>query len=259
MNTDIVQIVRDMGVFDQGIFLVLVVMALASLIIFVERIIAFSLSRSSSRRFASIAASLMEKNEHGELLERANATRNSHLASLLAAGLKTFLQQHARPQGKVSPIELTRRELLRKTEALGAQLRRGMNVLASVGSVAPFVGLLGTVMGIIHSFTSIAQEGSGGLGTVSAGISQALVVTAAGLVVAIPAVLAFNYLSGKSDELLRGLDLARGEFLDALENEFGHQRQAESTQAQASVAGTADQVPLNGMHNGRDPREVIRV
>lgn len=259
MNTDIVQIVRDMGVFDQGIFLVLVVMALASLIIFVERIIAFGLSRRSSRRFASVAASLMAKNEHQELLHRAGANRSSHLAALLAAGLKTFLQQHGRPQGKVSPIELTRRELLRKTEALGAQLRRGMNVLASVGSVAPFVGLLGTVMGIIHSFTSIAQEGSGGLGTVSAGISQALVVTAAGLVVAIPAVLAFNYLSGKSDELLRSLDLARGEFLDALENEFGHQRQPDATPAPITTSDASEQVPLNGMHNGRDAREVIRV
>lgn len=258
MNTDIVQIVRDMGVFDQGIFLVLVVMALASLIIFVERLIAFSLSRRSSRRFASVAAQLLEKNEHRELLSRATNTRSSHLASLLAAGLKTFLHQQVRAHGKVSPIELTRRELLRKTEALGAELRRGMNVLASVGSVAPFVGLLGTVMGIIHSFTSIAQEGSGGLGTVSAGISQALVVTAAGLVVAIPAVLAFNYLSGKSDELLRGLDLARGEFLDALENEFGHQRD-NGARAASETAEAGAQLPLNGMTNGHDAREAIRV
>jgi len=258
MNTDIVQIVRDMGVFDQGIFLVLVVMALASLVIFVERIIAFSLSRRSSRKFASVAAELMEKNEHRELLSRATAAKSSHLAALLASGLKTFLHQQVRAHGKVSPIELTRRELLRKTEDLGAQLRRGMNVLASVGSVAPFVGLLGTVMGIIHSFTSIAQEGSGGLGTVSAGISQALVVTAAGLVVAIPAVLAFNYLSGKSDELLRSLDLARGEFLDALENEFGHQRDS-SAQAASEKAGAHAQVPLSGMTNGHDGREVIRV
>ena len=90
-------------------------------------------------------------------------------------------------------------------------------MLASVGSVAPFVGLLGTVVGIIAAFEGIAKEGSGGIGAVSAGIAEALVVTAFGLVVAIPAVLAFNYLSGRADQLTLALERARGEFLDHLE------------------------------------------
>ena len=96
-----------------------------------------------------------------------------------------------------------------------------MSLLASVGSVAPFVGLLGTVIGIIGAFQGIAAEGSGGLGAVSAGISEALVVTAIGLVVAIPSVLAFNSLSGRADNLLLALDQSRGEFIDYLENQGG--------------------------------------
>src|SRR5438552_9716620 len=114
-------------------------------------------------------------------------------------------------EGGLSAVERTRRSLQRRLEELGADLRRGLAVLASVGSVAPFVGLLGTVVGIISAFQGIAATGSGGLSSVAAGISEALVETALGLAVAIPAVLAFNYLSNAiaSDE--RALAAAAGE------------------------------------------------
>ena len=101
---------------------------------------------------------------------------------------------------------------------MSSDVRRGHNILASVGSIAPFVGLLGTVVGIIAAFQGIAKEGSGGLGAVSAGIAEALIVTAIGLIVAIPSVLAFNFLSARCDALLLALDQAKGEFLDYLEN-----------------------------------------
>ncbi len=260
MNFDIVQIVGHMGVFDQGIFVFLMLMAAASLIVFFERVIAFGLSASQSRRFASMAGGLMREGKHAELLEKSKGVRSSHLAQLLRAGLTTYLDERVRPDGKVSPIELTRRELVRKTEALGADIRRGMSVLASVGSIAPFVGLLGTVMGIINSFQSIAKQGSGGLGTVSAGISEALVVTAAGLVVAIPAVLAFNYLTGRAEALVRGLDLARGEFLDALENLHGHARLNGAAPTVSGTHGVAQAVPGAPMVSPtQDAREVARV
>ena len=91
--------------------------------------------------------------------------------------------------GTLTAVELAQREAERQKEAVGLELRRGMGVLASVGSVAPFVGLLGTVVGIITAFQGIATTGSGGLGAVSAGIAEALIETALGLCVAIPAVL----------------------------------------------------------------------
>src|SRR4029077_19399953 len=114
--------------------------------------------------------------------------------------------------------ERTRRHLERFMEEIGADLRRGLAVLASVGSVAPFVGLLGTVVGIISAFQGIAATGSGGLSSVSAGISEALVETALGLAVAIPAVLGFNYLSTRigRDEL--GLNHASSQMLDTIED-----------------------------------------
>jgi biopolymer transport protein ExbB len=98
-----------------------------------------------------------------------------------------------------------------------------MSVLASVGSVAPFVGLLGTVLGIITSFQAIGAEGSGGINTVMTGIAEALAETALGLFVAIPAVLLYNYLSVRVAGIELSLGRSAGELLDEMENRHGRQ------------------------------------
>jgi biopolymer transport protein ExbB len=136
---------------------------------------------------------------------------------MIETGVSTYTKALDNPNSDVPPVELVRRELERKGDAQAAQLKRGLGILASVGSTAPFVGLLGTVIGIIGAFEGIATEGSGGLGAVSAGISEALVVTALGLMVAIPATLIFNFLSTKADGIMLALDQARGQLVDHLE------------------------------------------
>ncbi len=218
MNS-ITQILNHMGPAAIGVASTLVLMALASLAIFFERLIAYARSRRASRAFAIEARALLEADDAEALVKRAEAN-NGHLAKLLGAGAKTYLAAKDKPSS-LSPVEATRRELHRKTEALAADVRRGMNVIASVGSIAPFVGLLGTVFGIITAFQGIAKEGSGGLGSVSLGISEALYETALGLVVAIPAVLAYNWLSAQADTILLALEQARGEFIDFLEARHG--------------------------------------
>jgi biopolymer transport protein ExbB len=192
-------------------------MAMSSMAVFVERLWVLARSRRASRRFAHVASDIIGRRAHEELVPAADAHRGSHLAGLLAAGVKAYVGGVRNP-GQLAPVELARRELERKAETVSQELRRGLSILASTGSVAPFVGLLGTVIGIIAAFQGIAAEGSGGLGAVSAGIAEALVVTALGLVVAIPSVLAFNYLNGRADALLLALDQARGELVDHLEN-----------------------------------------
>ena len=113
--------------------------------------------------------------------------------------------------------ELTRRALDRKAEPLSRELNRFMNVLASTGSTAPFVGLLGTVLGIIHAFKLIAANGSGGIGSIGSAIGEALIVTGYGLVVAIPVVLLFNWMSGKLAGYEGDILNASGDLLDRLE------------------------------------------
>ena len=112
-------------------------------------------------------------------------------------------------------------------------MKRGQGIVATVSSTAPFVGLLGTVLGIVTSFQAMASSGSGGLGTVSGGIAEALVTTAIGLLVAIPAVFSFNWMQSWVDA--RAVDLAESsnELLDTVGRALGV----------AQGAGTGASVP----------------
>lgn len=217
MSFDLLHIWGEMGLFARAITLALALMATASLAVFVERLWFFGRSARLSMLFGVEARALLEQGDYDGLMKASERFRSSPLASMLGAALRVYLAAVAKQPRGLTPIELTKRELARRTEVLAADIRRGFSVLASVGSVAPFVGLLGTVVGIIAAFEGIAREGSGGIGAVSAGIAEALVVTALGLLVAIPAVLAFNYLSTRADHLTLALEQSRGELVDHLE------------------------------------------
>ena len=95
-----------------------------------------------------------------------------------------------------------------------AKLKRGLSVLATIGSTAPFVGLFGTVVGILHAFDAIATQKIAGIGAVAGGISEALVTTAFGLLVAIPAVMAFNYFTGRVEAFDVEMDNSSSELVD---------------------------------------------
>ncbi len=220
MSFSLVDVFTHMQPFAMAIVAVLLLMAMAALSIFVERIWVVFKSRRQAKAFGAAASAALERRELGSLVQLSEKYEGCHLATMLTAGTRAYLAAVAKP-GELGPVELTRRELARQADAVSADVRRGMSLLASVGSVAPVVGLLGTVVGIISAFQGIAAEGSGGLGAVSAGIAEALIVTAIGLLVAIPSVLAFNLLSARADTLLLAIDLSRGEFLDYLENQRG--------------------------------------
>jgi biopolymer transport protein ExbB len=225
---DLLKIFHDMDGFSTGIVATLLLMATASLSILMERLWTYRRAAAETKRFVADAGALLTKNAYNDLLQHAEKHKASPFGWLVAEATRFFLQARMTP-GRVPLVERVRRDVDRKLDAVAADLKRGHSVLASVGSVAPFVGLLGTVVGIIASFQSIAKEGSGGLGVVSAGISEALIVTALGLVVAIPSVLAFNLLTSRADKIVAELERSRGEFLDHLEHtaiEVVHSEQA---------------------------------
>lgn len=219
MNFDLLRIWHEMDLFARGIVVALTAMAVASAAVLLERLWAFRRAGGLSRAFAVLATRLLDGRQHDELVREAEKHKASPLASLLGAGMRTFIaaQREGTFAGAPPPVELAKREMSRRSDELAAEVRRGLGVIASTGSVAPFVGLLGTVVGIIAAFQGIAKEGSGGIGAVSSGISEALVVTALGLLVAIPAVLAFNFLSTRADAIMLALDRARGELTDHFE------------------------------------------
>ena len=207
----------SMGVFAKLIVLTMGVMSLASLLVMFERIVVFMRSGSESVMFAEKMAKVLSGGDVAAAAAAGLTKDVGHLGRTINAGLAAF---RTAPTNKDVAIESVARALERQAAREVQSFKRGLGILATVGSTAPFIGLLGTTMGIVNSFQQMAAAGSGGLGTVSAGISEALITTAFGLLVAIPAVMAFNFLQGWVDA--RSVDLAESsnEFLDVVTRHF---------------------------------------
>jgi biopolymer transport protein ExbB len=227
MSFNPMHIWASMGLMSKLIASGLLLMALASLAVVFERLIALVRGNAKTRAFADAAVPLMQDRAFLKLGETADQHLGSPLARMISPIARKYVRGIGDEGGNLSPIELAKREAARQSEAVGAQLRRGMSVLATVGSIAPFVGLLGTVVGIITAFQGIATTGSGGLGAVSAGIAEALVETALGLLVAIPAVLLFNFLNTRINGVEAALNRSVSELLDEMENGHGRRDSGE--------------------------------
>jgi biopolymer transport protein ExbB/biopolymer transport protein TolQ len=166
--------------------------------------------KRESERFAEQAAKLFTSGNLDAPLAADGSV--GYLGRTIHAGLGAY--RTVEKSDHDLAFESVARALERQSQREVQNMKKGLGLLATVSSTAPFVGLLGTVMGIVTAFQQMAASGSGGLGTVSAGIAEALITTAFGLLVAIPAVFAFNYLQGWTDS--RAIDLAEScnEFLD---------------------------------------------
>jgi biopolymer transport protein ExbB/TolQ len=202
-----------MGIFARGIVIVMAFMSVLSLITMAERWVVFSRSRSESRSFAEKMGAILAKGDLNTAASTNMGKKVGHLGRVISAGLMAY---RLSPANREVAVESVARALERQAQREVQSLKRGLGLLATVGSTSPFVGLLGTVMGIITAFQSMAASGSGGLGTVSNGIAEALVTTAFGLLVAIPAVMAYNYLQGWVDARAVDISESSNEFLDVV-------------------------------------------
>ena len=212
---------HHMGLFARLIVAVLGVMSVASLVVMAERLIVFNKSRSESRNFAEKMANTLAKNDLMTVAGTKVGDKVGHLGRVIGAGLNAL--RLSTDKDKDLQVESVARALERQAQREVQSLKRGLGLLATVGSTAPFVGLLGTVMGIVNAFQSMALTGSGGLGTVSAGIAEALITTAFGLLVAIPAVMAYNYLQGWVDARAVDISESSNEVLDLVAKSAGGQ------------------------------------
>ena len=242
MSFNLSQILSHMGPLGMVIAGFLIVMAIACVGVVVERLISLRRSTRESRAFAERVPALIDDWDLDTLCRLADSYKGSALARLFAAVLRRY-ERGIRQTDAEEAVELAKGEAERAKEAIGADLRRGLNVLATTGSIAPFIGLLGTVVGIIAAFQGIASSGSGGIGAISAGIAEALVETALGLLVAIPAVLLFNYLSARINAVDLALARSAGELIDELGIHHGvsreRKRQDEGNGKRHELAATA--------------------
>jgi biopolymer transport protein ExbB/biopolymer transport protein TolQ len=180
----------------KAVVITMFIMSAWSIGVMIDRLIAFNAARGQSRAFAPAVAGALREGKLDEAIKIADRYKKSHLAKVVVAGLQEF-RSHQEGDLPGEEIEASKRALDRSEAIVHAELKRGISSLATIGSTAPFVGLFGTVVGIINAFRGIASEKSAGLGAVSAGISEALVTTAVGLFVAVPAVWMFNYFNSK--------------------------------------------------------------
>ena len=197
----------------------LLIMSVVSVWIAADRFWAYRQAARASRRFAPEGARLMRLGRVRDAqAAAASAARNAPLARMVAAGLEEWQQRLGEGQTRGDPgaeeaIFATREALRDAAEQSLVELRRGLSVLATVGSTAPFVGLFGTTFGIIEAFAMISATGSTGMGVISGSIAEALYTTALGLFVALPAIWAYNFALSRVDSFSADLDRARHQLL----------------------------------------------
>src|SRR3954469_6340426 len=196
---DLIKMWGDMGLVARAIAFILVIMSMWSFGVSIERFYTFYQARKQSKLYAPQVAKHLKDGRLKDALavSQAKTYQYSHLAKVVLSGLQEyqFQQDTGGTLTRDDIVDTVRRAIQRATALTSNDLKKGIPSLATIGATAPFVGLLGTVVGIITAFTGIATTGSGGLGAVSAGIAEALIETALGLVVAIPAVWIYNYFT----------------------------------------------------------------
>jgi biopolymer transport protein ExbB/biopolymer transport protein TolQ len=194
---------NQMGWMAKAVVIILFIMSAWSIGVMIDRLIVFNAARKQSRLFAPAVAGALREGKLDEAIKIADRYKKSHLAKVVVAGLQEFRAHELSSEIPGEIVEASNRALERAQAIVRSELDRGISGLATIGSSAPFVGLFGTVVGIINAFKGISTEKSTGLGAVAGGISEALVATAIGLFVAIPAVWMFNYFN----ERLKAFDV----------------------------------------------------
>ncbi len=205
---------RSMGPTARVVLVILIIMSVWSIAIMVERFLTFSAARNQSREFAPKVASSLKNQKIDEAISLSDKYKKSHLAMVVNAGLQEFRAHQLSSEISGEVVESSKRALQRASAIKIAEFRRGLSGLATIGSTAPFVGLFGTVFGIINAFVGMREAESAGISAVAGGIAEALVTTAVGLAVAVPAVWLFNYFTSKVDNFVVEMDNSSAELID---------------------------------------------
>jgi biopolymer transport protein ExbB/biopolymer transport protein TolQ len=209
-------LMRTMSWAGLGVMIVLIIMSIYSIAVMLERYLTFSSAAKQSREFAPRVGEMLRSANLSSKLDDAiklsQAYRRSHLAVVVNSGL----QELAAQRGGKSNLQMrkAKRAVRRAAMMKTVELQRGLSSLATVGSTAPFVGLFGTVIGIIDAFHKMNQQDTAGFSAIAGGISEALVATAFGLLVAIPAVWMYNYFTSRVSRFAVEMQNSADELVD---------------------------------------------
>src|SRR5438093_6729926 len=191
------ELLGNVGLFGAAVMCCLAALSVFSVGLIVDKHRRFRSAARQSQMFKPVFGKFLHGGELQELIDAMRAHKNSYVAQVVSAGILEYDGVRQKGGNPVESLELVTSALRDSISETLIQLKQGLGFLATIGSTAPFIGLFGTVVGIINAFRGIAATGSGGMSVVSGGIAEALVTTALGIFVAIPAVVAFNHFTGK--------------------------------------------------------------
>jgi len=210
------ELLRHVGIFGGTVIFCLALLSIFSVGMIIEKHRRFSAASGQSEKFKPEFKKFLHGGDVQNLIEAAGQYQNSHVAQVVSAGIVEYDTVGQNGGDPTASLELVTSALRDSISETLIQLKRGLGFLATIGSTAPFVGLFGTVVGIINAFRSIATTGSGGMSVVSGGIAEALVSTALGIFVAIPAVVAFNHFTGKMEAFHVEMNRASSQLVNRL-------------------------------------------
>jgi biopolymer transport protein ExbB/TolQ len=244
----------NMGPFAKGIVFTLLIMSVFTATIIVRKLIQLSRARKATLKFSKPFSDALANEDFSAASDLVNKHQNSHLASAFRRVFPslTFASQ----DNTLSAVEVASVQRIIDLNTLEqlAKFRRGLGVLATVGATAPFVGLLGTTMGVVKAFQGMGTSGGSGFGAVAAGIAEALITTAFGLLVAIPAVWLYNYFINRIDYVSMEMTYATKEFMDFL---LKYEARLNSGGPRGPGGGRQDS-SVGVLERGHDPATAVR-
>lgn len=208
------ELLSSMGLVGWCVIATLLLLSVYSMSVIVSKLRHFRAASSQSRVFLPDLARCLREGRLRDAIEASHRHGESHVARVVSSGVAELVNGACELQDAGGMVETVSRALDRAMARTSAEMRKGLGGLATIGSTAPFIGLFGTVVGIIHSFQGIAASGSGGVAAVSGGIAEALIATAFGLLVAVPAVMAFNYFTGVLEHFQVEMSNSSAELVD---------------------------------------------
>jgi len=216
MSWDLVEMWHSMSFIPRAVVFTLVFMSVYCFATGIERAIVFQKAKKQSRDLLKLISGLWREGKVEESIKLSSDKRfkNSHLAKVLVAGLNELQFQQESRSAQPEVVESAKRAIERATIKGVQEFKRGLNGLATIGSTGPFVGLFGTVFGIITAFQGMKVSGSGGIGAVAGGIAEALITTGFGIIVAVVAVWFFNILLNRVDIFTGEMANASSELID---------------------------------------------
>lgn len=210
------ELLGNVGIFGAAVMLCLAALSVFSVGMIFDKHRRFRAAARQSEKFRAEFKKFLHGGETQELMDAARKHENSYVAQVVSAGILEYDGVRQSGGDPATSLELVTSAVRDSMSETLVQLKRGLGFLATTSSAAPFIGLFGTVVGIINAFQSIAATGSGGMSVVSGGIAEALVSTALGIFVAIPALVAYNAFMGKIENFHVEMNRASSQLVNRL-------------------------------------------